>query len=84
MDSTLAELAAFWRYPWARLSSTSVQDGLDNTLLDCTQSKSTIFEALKALGHLKRLLNTECMRLELPRAAGSAPAPSRATLPLWS
>jgi hypothetical protein len=31
------------------------------------------------LGHLKRLPNTECMRLELSRAAGSAPAPSRAT-----
>jgi len=38
-----------------------------------------IFEAVEALEHLKRLPNTECMRLELSRAAGSAPAPSRAT-----
>ena len=45
MDSALAELAAFWRL--AHLSSTSVQDGLDNIVLDCTQSKSMIFEALK-------------------------------------
>jgi hypothetical protein len=31
------------------------------------------------MGRLKRLFDTECMRLELCRVAGSAPVPSRAT-----
>lgn len=70
--------------PLARLSSTSVQDGLDDIVLDRTQSKSMIFEVFKPLGHLKRLPKYRVHETRTFQGSRKCPCAISSNLPLWS